>query len=290
MNTAALLIPAFALLASPALAQTVTNAGQVVLGESRLDDEKIGEFSALVRDPDGEGVIAISDRGYLAHLDLTIEDGRLTGVTPVKAFVLTGPDGSMRDQSFDPEGATLLDDGTIAIVSETGPRLAVFDTEGNWLRDEALPEPLQAAAKKDGIESLAWTAEAGFIAMTEEPQQGPRHVHTLHSTKAGSTSFASTGDSVSVKGMEAVGDRLFILERTRNKDADTMTPFLRIMEPATCLGQEDCATVQLPIPVDGIQDADFEGLAGLDDNTFLMVSDDKIDKDLRSVFVMFRVE
>lgn len=291
MNPVSMLLPMAVLLASPALAATVTPAGHIILGESRLDDEKLGEFSALVRAPDGDGVIAISDRGYLAHLKVEITDGRLTGIQPVSAHVLTGPDGTMRDHGFNPEGAALLDDGMIGIVSEDGPRLAVFDATGQWLRDEPLPEALRSVARKDGIESLAWTSAAGFIAMTEEPQQGPRDIHHLHSTLAGSTSFDSgAGESVSIKGLETAGDQLFILERTRNKAAGTLTPFLRIMNLTACLGQQECETQQLPIPVEGVTDADFEGLAALDDNTFLMVSDDKIGSDLRSVFALFRVE
>ena len=108
-------------------AETVTVLGQVVLGETKLDGEKIGELSALVRPPDDEGVLATSDRGYMARLAIGMTDGRLTRITPVSVDVLTGSDGgAMRDHDFNPEGAALPDDDTIAIVSEVGPRLAVL--------------------------------------------------------------------------------------------------------------------------------------------------------------------
>lgn len=278
-------------------AETVTVLGQVVLGETKLDGEKIGEFSALVRDPDGEGVLAISDRGYVARLDIGMTDGRLTGVTPVSVHVLTGSDGgAMRDYGFNPEGAALLDDGTIAIVSEVGPQLAVFDAQGQWLRDEALPVPLRDAALqfsiKTGVEALAWTATTGFIATTEEPQTGnARNRHTLYSTLSGLARFSS-GDSVFVriKDMEAVANRLVLLERSRDDATKAMQPWLRLIDIDTCFGQAECETKQFPIAIDGLSDANFEGLVALDDSTFLMVSDDKIAGDLRSVFVLFRIE
>lgn len=47
---------------------------------------------------------------------------------------------------------------------------------------------------------------------------------------------------------------------------------------------------QLSLDLDGLSDANFEGLVALDDMTFLMVSDDRIAGDLRSVFVLFRIE
>lgn len=280
----------------PVSAEAVTVLGQVVLDESKFGGEKIGEFSALVRDPDGQGVIAVSDRGYLARLDLEIVGGRLTGVVPVAVHVLTGKDGqALRDQDFNPEAAALLGDATLAIASETGPRLAVFDSQSNWLRDEVLPDgvadaSVQASAK-DGIEALAWTPADGFIAVTEEPQAGtPRHRHTLYSTGSGSGSFSTgSADSVSIKGMETDGDQLILLERTRDDVTQAIRPWLRRIDLGACLGHETCASDQISIGLDGLADADFEGLVALGGGKLLMVSDDKIDGDLRSVFVLVQI-
>ena len=285
-----------ALMASSARAETVQVLDQLTLGETRLDGEKIGEFSAMVRDPVGGGVLAISDRGYIAEIALEIADDRIVRLEPVAVHVLTAADGTpMRDADFNPEGATLLEDGSIAIVDEAGPTLAVFDRAGKWLRDEALPLAVQDAAKqasdKDGIEAMSWTAETGFLAMTEEPQLAqPRHLHTLHATLTDPAQITVPGnESVSIKSMEVAGDRLFILERTRDDVTDALTPWLRIVDPKDCPVTAPCTGLQLPIPVEGITDADFEGLAALGDGLFLMVSDDKIDGDLRSVFVLMRV-
>lgn len=279
-----------------ASAEAVRVLGHVVLGESKIDGEKIGEFSALVRNPDGQGLIAISDRGYLAKLDLGFSGGRLTEVTPVSVHLLTDPAGNpLRDQDFNPEAAALLDDGTLAIVSETGPRLAVFDTDGRWLRDDALPAALAdatlQASRKDGIEALAWTPETGFVAITEEPQIGStRDRHALFSTKAGSGIF-STGDSdsISIKGMDTDGRHLIILERTRDDVTEAARPWLRRIDLSTCLGSENCTSEQLDIPLENSDGADFEGLVALGESRYLMVSDDKIGGDLRSVFVLLQI-
>jgi hypothetical protein len=280
----------------PSAAESVRVLGRVILGETRMDGEKIGEFSALVRDPDGTGVLAISDRGYLARLDIGLVDGQLRRVTPVSVFVLKAADGSaMRDQNFNPEGAAMLDDGTLAIVSEDGPRLAVFDLQGNWLRDEHLPvavaDATHQANEKDGLESLAWTRARGFMSMTEEPQTGnSRDKHTIYSVLQDPVSFSSAGsDFVSIKGMETVGNHLILLERSRDDVTRAIQPWLRFVDLDACTADMICRTRQLPIQLDGLPDADFEGLVALDDHTFLAVSDDKIDGDLRSVFVLLNV-
>lgn len=291
------LLAAVGLSPTPLAAESVQVLGQVILGETRMDGEKIGEFSALVRDPDGAGVLAISDRGYIVRLDLSIVDGRLNDVVPVSVHVLTSADSTaMRDQDFNPEGAALLGDGTVAIVSEDGPRLAVFDLQGNWLRDEALPVPVQNAAQqaseKDGLESLAWTEARGFISATEEPQMGhDRDKHAIYSTLQDPVAFSTEGsDDVSIKGMETVGNRLIILERSRDDVTRAIQPWLRLVDMDACAAEPRCETRQLPIALDGLADADFEGLVALDDKTFLMVSDDKIDGKLRSVFVLMKIE
>lgn len=297
MRTLCFLCLSAALAATTAQSGTLQVLDQIVLGETKVSGEKIGEFSALVRDPDGGGVLAVSDRGYIAAFAVETTGDRLARLELLSVHVLTGADGAeLRDADFNPEAATVLDDGSIAIVSEAGPRLAVFDRSGAWLRDEALPEPLRdatrQASEKDGIEALGWTAGTGYLAMTEEPQSGqPRNLHTLHSTLAGAAQIEVAGtESVSIKAMEMAGPRLFILERTRDDVTDALRPWLRIVDLQDCLTAAACVGEPLPITVDSITDADFEGLAALGDGLFLMVSDDKIDGDLRSVFVLLRVE
>ncbi|MCU0906113.1 MAG: esterase-like activity of phytase family protein [Rhodobacteraceae bacterium] len=286
------LIATLAVVSGDAAAQGAVVLDRLVMPETRLDGQKIGEFSALVRTQDG-AIVAVSDRGYMAHLDVVTTGDRLARVEVRALHLLTGPDGTpLRDGDFSPEAAAVLPDGALAIVDETGPRLAAFDLSGRWLRDEALPEPVRdatlQASDKDGVEALAWTEATGFLAMTEEPAMGdPRDLHRLHSGLAGSRPLdLSASEAVSIKGMETDGPRLILLERTRDNSTDALHPFLRVIDVAACLSGNDCTGTAVPVVVDGITDADFEGLAALGDDRFLMVSDDKVDGDLRSVFVL----
>jgi uncharacterized protein YjiK len=268
----------------------------VILGESRVAGEKVGEFSALVFDQDSQTLFAISDRGYIATLAVDLSGDRFARVDVTALHVLLGPDGApMPEGTFNPEAAAILPDGAIAIVDETAARLAVFDATGQWLRDDVLPETVRdvtlQASDKDGIEALAWTPVTGFVAMTEEPQLGqPRHVHVAHTAKGRDWVIDATGpESVSIKAMESVGDQVFVLERTRNNQTDALTPYLRILDRADCQAAVACTGRRLSINLGDLVDADFEGLAHLGDGRFLMVSDDKIDGDLRSVFVLFTI-
>lgn len=280
-----------------ALGQDLRLVDVAVVEDLRVGGEKFGEFSSLVADPDGVGVIAVSDRGYLAEIGVATDGGRLSLTLPEALHVLTGPDGEpLRDGDFNPEGAALLADGSIAIVSESGPTLAVFDRTGAWLRQEELPVGLQDATRqsspKDGIEALAWTEATGFLAMLEEPAMGEaRNAHRLHSTKAGLVAMDLPGaESISIKGMDIAGGALLILERTRDNATDALYPYLRRADLAACHADAACTGTTTPIQVPGFSDADFEGVALLPDGHLLIVSDDKIDGRVRSVFALLRLE
>lgn len=277
-------------------AEAVQVLDVMILGESRVAGEKVGEFSALVFDPSRQTVLAISDRGYIATLAVEVPHDRLSRVAVTALQVLLGPDGApMSDGTFNPEAAAMLPDGIVAIVDEAAARLAVFDASGQWLRDEALPEAISdvtlQASDKDGIEALAWTPVTGFVAMTEEPQLGqPRHLHTVHTAQAGDWVIDATGpESVSIKALESVGDQFFILERTRDNQTDALIPYLRILDRTECQAAATCTGRRLSIDLGDLVDADFEGLVHLGNGRFLMVSDDRIDGDLRSVFVLFSI-
>lgn len=288
------LLLATVLAPSVAQAEAVQVLDVLILGESRVAGEKVGEFSALVFDPSRQTLLAISDRGYIATLAVDLSGDRLAHVDVTALQVLLGPDGApMPEGTFNPEAAAMLPDGTVAIVDETAARLAVFDASGQWLRDEALPEAVSdvtlQASDRDGIEALAWTPVTGFVAMTEEPQLGqPRTTHIAHSTQAKPWVIDASGTgAVSIKAMESVGDQFFVLERTRDNQTDALIPYLRILDRAECQASGTCTGRRLSIDLGDMVDADFEGLVHLGNRRFLMVSDDKIDGDLRSVFVLF---
>jgi Esterase-like activity of phytase len=285
-----------ALTAAPAMAETVRVLEHLIMDEQRLGGEKIGEFSSLVRAPDGNGLLAVSDRGYIARLNVTIDDDRLTAVAVTELHPLTGPEGAAMRKGFSPEAAAVLPDGNLAVVNEATAALHVFDTTGALLFDDLLPPPLRdvalQASAKDGVEALAFTAATGAIAVSEEPYLGePRNRHLLHSAFAGSWVINVDGpESTSIKGLEVEGDKLFVLERTRDDVTDALYPFLRILDLAECQAAMACTGTAHPLTIGTLTDADFEGIAALGGGRFLIVSDDKIDGVLRSVFALLAVE
>lgn len=114
------------------------------------------------------------------------------------------------------------------------------------------------------------------------------------------TIYAATGESfaydttqtgtTSIKAMSALpDDRLLVLERDVATDGVSLIPWVRMLDPAACDKDRLCDTLVAKVEIPEISDADFEGLAQLTDDLFLIVSDDKIGNDHRSVFGLLRI-
>ncbi|WP_415184401.1 esterase-like activity of phytase family protein [Phaeovulum sp.] len=284
-----------------ALAQTAPLQIEVldtlVLGEPRVDGLKIAELSGLAYDQQNKLLYAVSDKGRIFSFSLDLTGDRIAGLTPLSGHQLRDSSGNeIRYSGFNAEGIALADDGTLSIVSEHGPRIARFSADGTWLADLAVPaavsDPAAQRSEKDGLESLAHHPELGLMTAPEEPLAAqPRTTQTIHAASGEEFSYdtAEIG-TTSIKSLEALPDgRLMILERDVAATDGSLIPWLRVLDPANCTAGQLCTTQVARIDLPNISDADFEGLAQLSDDLFLIVSDDKIGKDHRSVFALLRV-
>lgn len=268
----------------------------LILIEPRVDDLKVAELSGLAFDERSGKLFAISDRSRLFAFDLDLTDDRLTILEPVSGRDLVDAEGAeMRDLGFDGEDIAILEGDVLAIVSEVGPRISTFSQLGVWTGDRTVPEalvdPAAQRSENDGLESLTFHPVLGQLTAPEEPLEAqPRAIHTIYGEDGRTLAF-DTSDigTTSIKAMETMPDgRLMILERDVAED-DSLITFLRLLDPATCPTDGLCETEVQQVVIPGISDADFEGLTRVGEDLFLVVSDDKIGRDDRSVFALMRV-
>jgi hypothetical protein len=268
----------------------------VTLGEPRIDGLKIAELSGLAHDPKTGRLYAVSDKGRLFGFALDVTGGKLVRLEPMSGHNLVAAKGAlMNDQGFNAEDIALAEDGTLLIVSETGPRIARFSITGTWLEDLAVPaalrDPATQRSPKDGLESLALHPSLGLLTAPEEPLAArTRTTHTLYAQSGGQLSYDTSAiGSTSIKAMTALPDgRLMILERDVGPDGGLIT-WLRALDPAHCVSGQLCPTQAAKVTLAGVSDADFEGLVYLAEGLFLIVSDDKIGKDHRSIFALLKL-
>ena len=292
---AAMFCPQLATADAPAF--TVKVLDTLILGETKTAGLKINELSGLAYDAQSGRVYAVSDQGRLFIFALDLIDDRIAGLKPVSGFDLVDSDGrNMADQGFNAEGLALTGDGTLTILSEKGPRIAKFSAEGKWLKDVPAPselrDPTKQRGKNNGLEALALHPDFGVLTAPEQPLASePRTTHTIYSTSGRSFVYdtAEIGET-NVKGLETLPDgSLMVLERAGSSKDGNLLPWLRLIDPAACTADQICATQAAKVEIPGIADANFEGLAQLSPQMFLIVSDDKIRKEHRSVFALVKV-
>lgn len=266
------------------------------LGKLKIDDLKVLELSGLAYDQQNKRLHAVSDKGRLFSFTLDVSGNKIAKLEPVSGHTLVDAKGAaMRDQGFNAEDIALDKDGTFVIVSEAGPRISRFDASGKWQEDLTVPvalrDPAAQRSDKDGLESVALHPKLGLLTAPEEPLAGQtRTTHTLYADDGKTLAYDTAAiGSTSIKAMTVLPDgRLMLLERDRAPDRSLIT-WLRTLDPADCKTDKLCPTQVAKVEVPGIKDADFEGIADLSNGLFMLVSDDKIDKERRSIFALLKV-
>lgn len=266
------------------------------LGKAKTGDLKILELSGLAYDQASKHLHAVSDKGRLFSFKLDVSNNKIAKLEPVSGHTLVDAKGAaMRDQGFNAEDIALDTDGTFVIVSETGPRIARFNASGIWQEDLTVPaalrDPAAQRSEKDGLESVALHPELGLLTAPEEPLTGQtRTTHTLYAADGKMLAYDTTEiGSTSIKAMTVLQDgRLMLLERDRASDRSLIT-WLRTLDPAQCKADALCPTEVAKVEVPAITDANFEGIADLSNGLFMIVSDDKIDQERRSIFALLKV-
>lgn len=267
-----------------------------VLPQSEVDGLKFSEISGLAHDAQGDALYGVSDKAILFRIGFAHDGARITELAPVAGWRLQDAQGvGLKSKSFNPEGVHLGSDGLL-IVSENGPQAALFDLEGRWQKAVDLPEALRDASlqrsAKDGLESLAEHPVHGLLSATEEPQgNAVRTHHTIHAGDGRHFSYDS-GDigKTNIKSiMLDEAGRMLVLERHRVDGTDRLEPYLRLIDPAACDEGGACPSTTAAFSLPGLEDADFEGMTGLGNDLYLIVSDDKVDGAQRSVFALLRV-
>lgn len=114
--------------------------------------------------------------------------------------------------------------------------------------------------------------------------------HSIYGAAGKLFSFdASEAGSTSIKSLEALPDsQILILENLKSDDKTVLTPILRVLDPAEC-EPDLCPTRWIATPIPSVPDAKFEGVADIGNGQLIIVSDDKVDGEHRTVFGLVKM-
>ena len=155
--------------------------GTVEVIQTRVDDLPLVELSALAWDDDRALLYAVSDNGYLYHLEPRIEAGRLVAVEAVAGFRLRGTDGKpLTGKYADAEGMTLrfggdgdVDTAELLVSFERRPRVLRFSPDGRQLGEVSIPADLRRRSiyttENKALEGIAEHPRWGLLGAPEWP-------------------------------------------------------------------------------------------------------------------------
>lgn len=276
-----------------------------------LKDKKqksITELSGIAWDNDEEILYAVSDEGVLYHLGLEIKDDQLLSVEVLEQYAFFSKDKKiLKGKWSDTEGLALRNnnngkkgDSQLIVSFENKPRVILYTPTGKFIKPIKIPKKLTKRKsfqnKNKALEGVTYHDKYGVITAGEYPlKEKPKNVHTLYSAQGHEWSFMkSKAKNSAITGLEMLdgGVKLLVLERAWSGIANPLKIRISSINTEKCDKLNFCQQTILGdlSTGDGWQLDNFEGLAALGENHFLMISDDNQSKLQRTVLVLFSVD
>lgn len=268
------------------------------------EGHKVKELSGLAWDEDEQVLYAVSDKGVLFHLAFASGARDLAGIGATFASRLTGVDGRPIDRSHaNAEGLAVRlgsngvrGDSELLIAFESGSRIARVSPEGRLIAYLPVPAPLGdpalLKAEGRGLEAIAEHPALGIVVATEQPlATDQKGVHVIRSSSGRSVAFAAlNGGKGRIKAIDVLpGGQLLVLERFRRQGTEIRQVVPRLLDPAACGSAVICPTREPDDEGSQLPEGNFEGLAVLGADRFIVVSDE-FKNGLRSTrLVIFRL-
>ena len=274
---------------------------QKQLSFDKIQGVKFTGLSDLTYDDKTETLYLISDKGALfafnAHFSNTIDL-----LIPVSSSQLKNKKGKLlRKWKRDSEGLTLDGKNRLLISFEGEAKIEWFHKNskkyGCMIRNYRLPKKLQKTknyrSKNKSLESLAWHRKYGILTATEWPlKKNDKKQHTVYALSGKEWHFKAEPERKSaVVAMEVMDDgNLLVIERSYT---GLMNPFIITLKKVYIKNSKSkmCKTkILAKMNTHKGWDIDnFEGLAKVGKNRYVMISDDNDNFFQKTLLIYFEV-
>lgn len=241
---------------------------------------KIKELSALAWDENEKLLYALSDKGKVFQFDFSMKKDEASKIEIKYAADLSN-DG--KTLGLNAEGLALLHGNTgraggteLVVVGEGNHYFNHFTSQGVLKQKFPVPAPLDNLANymyaHRGLEAVGMHPQHGALTAPESPlKNAPIDMHTIYGAQR-TWLFPRYSKKSRLKEMAVLPNgNLVVLERTRDYDTMLFIASLRYVDLNSCSVNAICKVENkaiLPASSDN-----YEGLAYLGDNHFLLVSD-----------------
>lgn len=271
-----------ALHAAPALAQPVVPAAATLLQAlpvpaTAAAGVKPRELSGLAWSPDGQTLVAVSDRGRLFRWRVGWSQGLIDRLLPLSVHTLLHDGRALNAEALAWQALPLP---TLVVADEAAPQVWPVSPDGVLGASQPLPAPLRdeqaRRGSNNGVEGLAWHPVHGWLAAAQRPLRGvPPESHRVYASTGAYWDLRAAAPRSHIKALELLPDgQLLVLERF--KQGEDHHHVLRRVDLARCGGAQACTPPAwaVPAPPAAPRGLNLEGLACQDDRRCLLVSDD----------------
>lgn len=265
--------------------------GMLQLPNPMVDGMRLSQLSGLAWDDDDGILYAISDKGFLFHLQPVFENGVLTGLKLLKAFHLreAGSSKPLKGTRADSEGLDILHgrngrkgDAELIVSFERFPRIVRYHPDGYAIGEYPLPAPLNDAKRYQDsnkmLESVCADSKLGILTVPEAPLKGERQGVTRIFNLDGRSWIYPVPEGNRISAMECLGNnRVMVLESNFTGVLGRLEVFLKLATLSPNASPTEPVPVETAVALDsgkGHQIDNFEGLARHRGNRFFIISDD----------------
>ena len=263
---------------------------------------KFSEISDLAYYGKTHSLFMVSDEGKLFEFRALFAD-KIVELTPLRAGKLLKKSGQkFKKWRRDSEGMTLDGQGRLLISFEEKPKIGWFhknsEKYGRLIRKYTLPKKLRKIknyrSKNKGLEALAWHKQYGILTAAEWPlKRDSKKLQTIYALSGKSWHFKAEPEGNSaISAIEVMDDgNILVLERSFT---GYMNPFVVTLKKVYI---DRCKKGFCPTKVlakmnshKGWDIDNFEGLAKVGKDRYVMVSDDNDNFFQKTLLIYFEVK
>jgi len=271
---------------------------QQLLSYDMIDEYKFSEISDAAFDASAKKLYLLGDQGVLFAFDAKFEE-KISSLRPIHAKKLV----QRRNKSFkkweqDSEGMTISSSGELLISFEGSAKIGRFDTKGVLQKQLSLPlklkNPKNFRSRNKSLESVASHPKYGILTAAEWPLK-KNHIkeQAIYALDGKEWHFrAEEATNSAVVGIEVMDDgNLLVLERAYSGMMHPVVITLKKVWLEGCQKESNCRSEVIASfnTADGWHIDNFEGLARVGKNRYIMVSDDNDNFYQRTLLVYFEI-
>lgn len=247
---------------------------------------KFTELSDLAYDKKSKILYALSDRGILYSLKLKIKNNKIKKLKLLDAKKLRNKKyHTLSKNHTDSEGMEIVDHNLL-ISFEREPAIKLFNKDAHCIKTYKLNKKLRNIknyeSKNSALEAITYSKEYGYITAPELPLRNSKK-HRLYSQSKETWKFKVSGSITALQMIE--GDKIVIVERDFNALSLSRTITLSILNLKT----SELTQLLVMKSSQGWNIDNIEGITQIDENLFLLVSDDNNSLFQETQFILFRM-